>query len=463
MTIRLSALVAGWLLVGSGAVCSAPLSQGLVDPARQAALEAATGQAPQSQHSPRLHLAQRRGWGGGGFRPQMRAPMPAPRLYRNYTAPQRAMPPRLAPPPVRIAPSRPLVRQAPIGRAGGGRVGTASPRLRAGAAGAAGAAALMIAGPRFGLQSGFGSPGPAALQQRLSGSATLRSPWLHRSERLTAPAARSARISAVATRPVDVRARASSRAVDGTAPLRLAALSSAGAGQRGDGLFDRGWRGPAVTTAAGGTLSRDRIRQAANDAAFAAAAAARKREQLAAEQRARDLTMAVFVALTFDELFSGSTLPGRNWRANASVAAARSRAEQVLQDDIGYSIQPATDPVGGARDGAKTRISDKAFVDRILAMPRDDGGRLQAQDAATLERELGLDPGTLQGGFSIIRIDKLSSRNPSMAETGTVLHRAGSMQSTGRHPELTVDTVGIDGPGISEIARVSVAPRSPAP
>lgn len=128
------------------------------------------------------------------------------------------------------------------------------------------------------------------------------------------------------------------------------------------------------------------------------------------------------------------------------VAAARQRQEQMLKDDKGFNITPNKteeryDKIG--RHG--TFLTDQQAMDKALQGATERDGKLviSKQQARQAEKDLGLDQGSLDGGFKVREVTNLGekgARSPLPA-AGNAQFTKGGDHLPGGAPELVVDSI----------------------
>ncbi|MBP1853591.1 hypothetical protein [Rhizobium halophytocola] len=142
------------------------------------------------------------------------------------------------------------------------------------------------------------------------------------------------------------------------------------------------------------------------------------------------------------------------------VAQARVRQSQMLQDDIGYNVSPLSTDQYSAVGRAGTYITDRKALTDVLGKSIDGVISADAKTIAVLERNLGLEPGSLQQGFKIREAKGIRARNPRSPLPGG----AGNNQyflGAGEHlpgggPEMLIDSIPTtDAAGVKTIGIVT--------
>lgn len=124
------------------------------------------------------------------------------------------------------------------------------------------------------------------------------------------------------------------------------------------------------------------------------------------------------------------------------LTPAQKRQQEMLDDDVGFNISPTSvdkySKVG--RDG--TYVTDGKAVDHLF---RQAGGKdeltIPLSEASKIEKDFGLNPGSLKDGFKVRRIEGLGDRSPRSPLTGNGLFQGGGQHLPGGAPEIVIDSI----------------------
>lgn len=141
-----------------------------------------------------------------------------------------------------------------------------------------------------------------------------------------------------------------------------------------------------------------------------------------------------------------------------SCRQALARAQSLLDGAPGYNISPESwfgryPTLGNGR----SFISDKQAISDIIGDFENlgDSVTVTRDQAAALERAMGLRPGSLEDGFRISRVEDVAARGPGSPTAGNEYFLGGGNGLPGGGPELTIDALPTGGgPGISQITVV---------
>ncbi|TVP52494.1 MAG: hypothetical protein EA349_15490, partial [Halomonadaceae bacterium] len=124
------------------------------------------------------------------------------------------------------------------------------------------------------------------------------------------------------------------------------------------------------------------------------------------------------------------------------VAQAQRRQAQMLDDNVGYNVSPtAWDkyPTIG-RNG--TFVSDRNSISDVIG---DISGKnrttISRAEASRLERDFGLEPSSLDGGFKVRRVDGIADQSPRSPLEGNQYFRGPGQHLPGGAPEMVVDSI----------------------
>lgn len=158
---------------------------------------------------------------------------------------------------------------------------------------------------------------------------------------------------------------------------------------------------------------------------------------------------------------------GREVQAGRGAAAAnatrrelaRKRQEQILKDGVGYNISPTSWDKYPTIGRYGTFVTDKKAFSGLLkgVKPGQTSKVISKKEAAALERELGLNPGSLEGGFKVRRVEDVGRRAPRSPLEGNDHFLGPGEHLPGGAPELVIDSVPtVDGGGVSTVIQVIV-------
>ncbi|HFT7228347.1 RHS repeat-associated core domain-containing protein [Enterobacter chengduensis] len=123
------------------------------------------------------------------------------------------------------------------------------------------------------------------------------------------------------------------------------------------------------------------------------------------------------------------------------VDNARARQAQMLQDDVGYNISPKSwdqFPAIG-RDG--TFVTDKEGALKHFSNIQSGEITISKYLAATIEKDMGLYPGSLSDGFKIRKIDGISNMQPRSPLSGNDYFLGPGQHLPGGAPEMVINSV----------------------
>jgi len=142
----------------------------------------------------------------------------------------------------------------------------------------------------------------------------------------------------------------------------------------------------------------------------------------------------------------------------AIVARARIRLDHLLENNVAFNISPtnwdAYPTIG--RNG--TFVTDlEGLTDLLGPIPASGRLTVTAERASIMERAIGLEPGTLNQGFKIRRVEGVAARAPRSPLEGNRFFLGGGQHLPGGAPEVVVDSIPtIDGNGIETVLTVEV-------
>jgi hypothetical protein len=139
---------------------------------------------------------------------------------------------------------------------------------------------------------------------------------------------------------------------------------------------------------------------------------------------------------------------------------AQKRQKQMLKDNVGYNISPSDWDKYPSIGRQGTFVSDKKAMDKLfpeIAAGKSGVIKISKARAADIEKQMGLDPGSLSSGLKIRKIDDLTSRSPRSPMEGNSHFLGAGEHLPGGHPEMVIDSVLTkDGNGVSTLLSIVV-------
>ncbi|EBS7635149.1 DUF4150 domain-containing protein [Salmonella enterica] len=123
------------------------------------------------------------------------------------------------------------------------------------------------------------------------------------------------------------------------------------------------------------------------------------------------------------------------------VEGARARQAQMLQDDVGYNISPKSwdqYPAIG-RDG--TFVTDKEGALKYFSGIENGEVTISKSLASTIEKDMGLYPGSLSDGFNIRKVDGISNMQPRSPLSGNDYFLGPGQHLPGGAPEMVINSI----------------------
>jgi RHS repeat-associated protein len=124
-----------------------------------------------------------------------------------------------------------------------------------------------------------------------------------------------------------------------------------------------------------------------------------------------------------------------------AVCSARVRQAKMLKDDVGYNISPKSwehyPSIG--RDG--TFVTDKAGALKYFRKIESGNANISSSLAAKIEKDMGLDPGSLQDGFNIRKIEGISGMHPRSPLSGNSYFLGPGQHLPGGAPEMVINSI----------------------
>ncbi|WP_330986291.1 MULTISPECIES: type IV secretion protein Rhs [Enterobacterales] len=123
-----------------------------------------------------------------------------------------------------------------------------------------------------------------------------------------------------------------------------------------------------------------------------------------------------------------------------------------LEDNVGYNISPKEwdqYPALG-RDG--TFVTDKEGALKYFNGIQDGEVTISKSLAETIEKEMGLKPGSLEDGFNIRKIDGISGMSPRSPLEGNRYFLGPGQHLPGGAPEVVIDSAPSSAPPILKVS-----------
>ncbi|MGZ5198716.1 MAG: two-partner secretion domain-containing protein [Telluria sp.] len=141
-----------------------------------------------------------------------------------------------------------------------------------------------------------------------------------------------------------------------------------------------------------------------------------------------------------------------------SVLLARTRQAEMLADNVGFNISPADWDVYPTIGRNGTFVSDRQGVMSYFShAPVGSEVTISPSLASKIELDMGLEPGSLQNGFNVRRVDGLQAMQPSSPMNGNAYFRGPGMHLPSGAPELVVNSIPtVDNAFVKTILKVKV-------
>ena len=137
---------------------------------------------------------------------------------------------------------------------------------------------------------------------------------------------------------------------------------------------------------------------------------------------------------------------------------ARLRQHKMLEDNVGFNVSPTDWDAYPSIGRAGSFVSDKQSVTSIIGnIDGISNMTIAKSEAALLENSFGLEPGSLQNGFKIRKVDNIVMRNPRSPMEGNRFFLGAGNHLPGGAPEMVVDSIPtVDGGGVTTLVEVLV-------
>jgi hypothetical protein len=115
----------------------------------------------------------------------------------------------------------------------------------------------------------------------------------------------------------------------------------------------------------------------------------------------------------------GSVINGAKVYDKAKVLDARYRQEQMLNDNIAFNISPTSWDSYPSIGRSGTFVTDGKAISTLLGNIRGKTEiTITKAQAAKIEKEMGLNPGSLQGEFKIRQVSDIKNKMPNSPMEG---------------------------------------------
>ncbi|NTF95218.1 hypothetical protein G6L33_18435, partial [Agrobacterium rhizogenes] len=124
------------------------------------------------------------------------------------------------------------------------------------------------------------------------------------------------------------------------------------------------------------------------------------------------------------------------------VQAARQRQANMLNDDVGYNVSPSSWDSYPTIGRSGTYITDQQAITDILG-PLNTAGEtfITIEQQSQLEAAMGLQPGSLAGGFKVRQVTGITEMSPRSPLEGNKLFQGAGQHLPGGGPEMVVDSI----------------------
>jgi RHS repeat-associated protein len=123
------------------------------------------------------------------------------------------------------------------------------------------------------------------------------------------------------------------------------------------------------------------------------------------------------------------------------VILARKRQFQMLTDNIGYNISPNSWDSYPTIGRSGTFITDKKALNVLGDFSGKSEITISKSVANQLETNMGLIPGSLEGGFKIREVTDIISQSPRSPLTGNAYFKGPGQHLPGGGPELVINSI----------------------
>ena len=154
----------------------------------------------------------------------------------------------------------------------------------------------------------------------------------------------------------------------------------------------------------------------------------------------------------------GSVINGAKVYDKAKVLDARYRQEQMLNDNIAFNISPTSWDSYPSIGRSGTFVTDGKAISTLLGNIRGKTEiTITKAQAAKIEKEMGLNPGSLQGEFKIRQVSDIKNKMPNSPMEGNDYFRGAGNHLPGGHPEMVIKSISTkDNNTVKTILKVKV-------
>ncbi|NTF50296.1 type IV secretion protein Rhs [Agrobacterium rhizogenes] len=114
----------------------------------------------------------------------------------------------------------------------------------------------------------------------------------------------------------------------------------------------------------------------------------------------------------------------------------------MLNDDVGYNVSPSSWDSYPTIGRSGTYITDQQAITDILG-PLNTAGEtfITIEQQSQLEAAMGLQPGSLAGGFKVRQVTGITEMSPRSPLEGNKLFQGAGQHLPGGGPEMVVDSI----------------------
>ncbi|MTV41477.1 type IV secretion protein Rhs [Duganella radicis] len=136
------------------------------------------------------------------------------------------------------------------------------------------------------------------------------------------------------------------------------------------------------------------------------------------------------------------------------------RQEAMLQDNVGYNISPTSWDAYPTIGRNGTFVSDRAgVIDYFGDVAGKTNITVPANTASQIEADMGLVPGTLQGGFKIRQVTGIQGMFANSPMEGNQFFLGAGNHLPGGAPEMVIQSIPtVDNHAVQTILKVKVGP-----
>lgn len=134
---------------------------------------------------------------------------------------------------------------------------------------------------------------------------------------------------------------------------------------------------------------------------------------------------------------------GQKKSPSSKISQARVRQQKMLEENEGYNISPSSWDKYPSVGRHGTFISDKKSISDAIG-PVPAGAKkieISKAQAAKIEHDMGLEPGSLKDGFKIRKVTDINSMAPRSPMEGNSLFQGPGNHLPGGAPEMVIDSI----------------------